>query len=94
MAERQAAAAGERDLLLATRTDVPFKLAKRALLERFEREYLVARLRRHQMNVSATSRAMQVSRKHVRKMMEKHGLVLERRLRPADLGRGATWSVR
>lgn len=60
--------------------DLPFKQAKQRLLDRFERTYLVAQLEAHHMNVSATSRSIGMSRKHLRELMEKHGLALERRL--------------
>ena len=60
--------------------DLPFKLAKQQLMERFEREYLVVQLEANAMNVSATSRAIGVSRKHLRELMDKHGMAFERRL--------------
>jgi len=62
------------------RTDVPFKEAKREVVEPFERAYLVELLEAHGMNLSACSRTSGLSRKHLRELMRKYGLITERRL--------------
>jgi len=62
------------------RTDVPFKEAKREIVEPFERAYLIELLEAHGMNLSACSRTSGLSRKHLRQLMRKYGLMTERRL--------------
>jgi len=60
------------------RTDIPFKDAKRELVEPFEREYVAALLTRFHSNLSAASRASGLSRKHLRHLMRKYGIGTER----------------
>ncbi len=54
--------------------DKPFKEAKAAVVEEFERVYLKALLERHGGNLSAASRTADLDRKHVRELLRKHGL--------------------
>ncbi len=59
---------------LAVRTDLPFKEAKEAVVEAFERSYLRELLQRHGGNVSATARTAELDRKHLRALLERHRL--------------------
>jgi len=68
-----------RERVLRARIDLPFKDVKDELLSIFEREYVVAALHRHGMNLSAASRETGLSRKHLRHLMHKHRLCTERR---------------
>lgn len=54
-----------------------FKDAKEAAVERFEREYLAALLRRTKGSLSAAAREANVDRKHLRKLARKYGLIAE-----------------
>jgi DNA-binding NtrC family response regulator len=54
--------------------DKPFKEAKAAVVEEFERVYLKALLERHGGNLSAASRTADLDRKHLRELLRKHGL--------------------
>ncbi len=59
---------------LPARTDLPFKDAKDAVLEAFERTYLRELMARHRDNLSAAARDAGVDRKHWRALLKKHGL--------------------
>lgn len=52
----------------------PFKDAKQAWLSAFERDYLTELLVRHDGNISAAAREAELTRKHFRQLMDKHGL--------------------
>jgi DNA-binding NtrC family response regulator len=54
--------------------DLPFKEAKALLVDRFERGYIEAILKRHEGNLSAAARAAEIDRKHLRELLRKHGL--------------------
>jgi two-component system, NtrC family, response regulator GlrR len=54
--------------------DLPFREARRRLEEAFERRFLTALLERHDWNVSAVSRAAQVDRMTIYKMLSRLGL--------------------
>lgn len=69
---------------LRFRTDIPFKQAKEELVDPFEREYIIAQLERHSLNISAASRASGLSRKHLRHLMHKHGIGTERMITQGD----------
>jgi DNA-binding NtrC family response regulator len=56
------------------RSDLPFKQAKEAVVEQFERRYLEDVLARHGGNVSAAARFAGIDRKHFRALAQKHGL--------------------
>lgn len=56
------------------RTDLPFKEAKRAVIEPFERFYVRRLLSEHRGNLSAASRASGLSRRHLRHLLRKHRL--------------------
>jgi len=56
------------------RRHASFRDAKEAWIERFEREYLSALLRRCGGSLSAAARAADLDRKHLRKLVRKHGL--------------------
>jgi transcriptional regulator with PAS, ATPase and Fis domain len=56
------------------RTDLPFKEAKEALVDQFERRYLEDVLARHGGNLSAAARFAQIDRKHLRALLVRHGL--------------------
>jgi DNA-binding NtrC family response regulator len=53
---------------------------KQTLLEEFERDYLVRTLEASGMNVSLASRYSGLSRKHIRTLMAKYGIVVRREL--------------
>ena len=59
---------------LAVHTELPYKDAKDAVLDAFERTYLREVMARHQGNLSAAAREAQVDRKHWRELLRKHGL--------------------
>lgn len=59
------------------RKDIPFKLAKRQMLDRFEYGYVLDLLIRTLWNISAASRQSGISRKHLRTLIEKHRLTPE-----------------
>ncbi len=71
--------ATEHERVLRARIDLPFKDVKDELLSIFEREYIIAALERHDMNMSAASRETGLSRKHLRHLMRKHRLGTARR---------------
>ncbi len=52
----------------------PFKEAKEALVDAFERDYLAALIARCEGNVSRASREAEIDRVHLRKLLRKHGL--------------------
>ena len=60
---------------LQVRTDLPFKEARQAVNDAFERAYLKSVHEKHQGNVSAGAREAQVDRKHWRSLLKAHGLV-------------------
>ena len=60
--------------LLAADYGVDFKRSKDQLLAAFEREYLVRLLRRTSGNVAAASRLAGIDRKHLAKLIRRHGL--------------------
>jgi len=53
---------------------VPFKEAKRQIIEQFEREYLGALMARPGSNISRAARATGLTRYHLRELLKKHGL--------------------
>ncbi|MCA2980849.1 MAG: sigma 54-dependent Fis family transcriptional regulator [Myxococcaceae bacterium] len=56
------------------RNELPYKDAKDAVLEVFERTYLRELMARHRDNLSAAARDAGVDRKHWRALLKKHGL--------------------
>jgi DNA-binding NtrC family response regulator len=56
------------------RLRVPFKEAKRTLLDVFERHYVAILLEHHDGNLSAASRASGLSRKHLRALLRRYDL--------------------
>jgi transcriptional regulator with PAS, ATPase and Fis domain len=74
-AELKLRVAAGADDALAVRTDLPFKEAKEAVHQAFERAYLKAMHEKHEGNVSAGAREAQVDRKHWRSRLKAHGLV-------------------
>lgn len=59
------------------RRRMTFKEAKEAWIERFEREYLAALLKRHKGSISAAAREADLDRKHLRKLARRYGLIPE-----------------
>jgi DNA-binding NtrC family response regulator len=62
------------DRELGVDVSVPFKEAKRRLVERFERPYLTQLLAAHHGNVSAAARQAGLDRVHLIKLLRQHGL--------------------
>ena len=54
--------------------DLDFKAAKDLLLAGFEREYLSRALQRTGGNVAAAARLAKVDRKHLAKLIRRHGI--------------------
>ncbi|MBK7865023.1 MAG: sigma 54-interacting transcriptional regulator [Archangiaceae bacterium] len=54
--------------------DTAFGVAKGAMVDAFERDYLLALLERHQGNVSRAADAAELRRSHLQKLLKKHGL--------------------
>jgi len=52
--------------------ELPYKEAKRAWMERFEREYFLSLLRRHNGNISQAARAAGVSRKTIQRFLRSY----------------------
>jgi DNA-binding NtrC family response regulator len=52
---------------------MPYKEAKAALLDRFERAYVTALLERHDHNTTAAAAAAGISRKHLHELSRKVG---------------------
>ena len=69
-----------RDRQLRIRPDAPtpweqpFKEAKTAVTDAFEKRYLQRLLERSQNNLSRAATMAQVDRKHLRELLRKHGL--------------------
>ena len=53
---------------------LPYKEARDAVLQRFERRYVERALERHEGNVTHASRAAQMDRSHLSSLIKKHGL--------------------
>jgi DNA-binding NtrC family response regulator len=65
---------------LSVRLDQPFHELKEYLVSEFERAYLVRVLEASAMNLSEASRNSGLSRKHIRTLMAKYGMVAHRAL--------------
>jgi DNA-binding NtrC family response regulator len=71
IASHDAPAAGDED---AVRTDLPYADAKARVLASFERRYLADLVERAAGNVSEAARLADLDRKHLRDLLDKHGL--------------------
>ncbi len=58
--------------------DLPFKEAKAALVEGFERDYLVNLLARHKGNISRAALEAGIDRNYIHRLVKKYGLDVER----------------
>ena len=58
--------------------DLPFKEAKAALVEGFERDYLTALLARHRGNISRAAAEAGIDRNYIHRLVKKYGLEVER----------------
>ncbi|HEY4244393.1 MAG TPA: sigma 54-interacting transcriptional regulator [Kofleriaceae bacterium] len=58
--------------------ELPFKEAKAALVESFEREYLVALLARHKGNISRAAAEAGIDRNYIHRLVKKYNLEVER----------------
>jgi DNA-binding NtrC family response regulator len=56
------------------RAEVPYKIARAGLLERFEREYLTALLERHGGNLTQSARAAQIDRVYLLRLLDKYDM--------------------
>jgi hypothetical protein len=63
-----------RERVVHVSTDLPYKEAKQQLIEPFERAYVLGLYERFGDNLSASSRASGLSRKHIRNLFRKYGL--------------------
>lgn len=61
--------------LNAIDVDKPFKEAKQAVVESFEKEYLQELLEKYKGNVSKAAREAKIDRKHLRNLLIKYGLL-------------------
>ena len=73
IARPAASAAGNQAIL-----DLPFKEAKAALVEGFERDYLVNLLARHRGNISRAALEAGIDRNYIHRLVKKYGLDVER----------------
>jgi DNA-binding NtrC family response regulator len=58
--------------------EMPFKEAKAALIEGFERDYLIALLARHKGNISRAAAEAGIDRNYIHRLVKKYGLEVER----------------
>ena len=58
--------------------ELPFKEAKAALIEGFEREYLVHLLARHKGNISRAAAEAGIDRNYIHRLVKKYGIEVER----------------
>ncbi|MGE0870588.1 MAG: sigma 54-interacting transcriptional regulator [Kofleriaceae bacterium] len=58
--------------------DLPFKEAKAALVESFERDYLTALLARHRGNISRAAAEAGIDRNYIHRLVKKYGLEVDR----------------
>jgi DNA-binding NtrC family response regulator len=58
--------------------DLPFKEAKAALIEGFEREYLIHLLGRHRGNISRAAAEAGIDRNYIHRLVKKYGIDVER----------------
>ncbi len=58
--------------------ELPFKEAKAALVEGFERDYLVALLARHRGNISRAASEAGIDRNYIHRLVKKYGLEVDR----------------
>ena len=58
--------------------ELPFKDAKAALVESFEREYLTALLARHHGNISRAAAEAGIDRNYIHRLVKKYGLEVDR----------------
>jgi len=68
----------ESDGGLSIRSDLPFGEAKQRVVDAFERRYLADLVERTGGNVSEAARVADVDRKHLRDLLDKHGLAPKR----------------
>ncbi len=55
-------------------TDVPFKDAKERWVSSFERDYIIALLKKNGGNISHAARQADIDRKYFRKLMKKYAI--------------------
>jgi transcriptional regulator with GAF, ATPase, and Fis domain len=58
--------------------ELPFKEAKAALVESFEKDYLVALLARHKGNISRAASEAGIDRNYIHRLVKKYGLEVDR----------------
>ncbi|HEX2692201.1 MAG TPA: sigma 54-interacting transcriptional regulator [Kofleriaceae bacterium] len=58
--------------------ELPFKEAKAALVENFERDYLTALLARHRGNISRAAAEAGIDRNYIHRLVKKYGLEVDR----------------
>src|SRR5262249_32541751 len=58
--------------------ELPFKEAKAALVESFERDYLVALLARHKGNISRAAAEAGIDRNYIHRLVKKYNLEVDR----------------
>jgi len=61
----------------AVRHDLPYKQAKRAWLEHFEKRYIIQLLEAHEGNISQAARTAGIDRKSIQRLMKRNDLSLE-----------------
>src|SRR4029077_16967097 len=58
--------------------ELPFKEAKAALVESFERDYLTALLARHRGNISRAASEAGIDRNYIHRLVKKYSLEVDR----------------
>jgi hypothetical protein len=71
----------------------PFKTIRREVIDQFERRYLALVLERHDHDLSAVRRSSGLSKRHLRKLIRKHGLDVQATARATPAGPPATAPV-
>jgi DNA-binding NtrC family response regulator len=75
---RRAPTAGSPSAPAGDVLDLPFKEAKAALVESFERDYLTALLARHRGNISRAASEAGIDRNYIHRLVKKYGLEVDR----------------
>ncbi|MBI5512063.1 MAG: sigma 54-dependent Fis family transcriptional regulator [Deltaproteobacteria bacterium] len=78
------AAARDKPATVAAGADQPFLVAKRRVVDAFERDYLLDQLKRANHNIAHAARAAGVDRAYFKRILKRHGLLVRGRQQKAD----------